>query len=463
MPRPTCWLILTAFAGALPAAAEWRAGVAHTKITPPLGMPMAGYYHNRGATGLHDDLYAKALVLERDGFKAALVVFDLISAPEAIVEQARKLVEQQTGIPPERVMISATHAHTGPVLISRTDRYNLEGKMLELAKRYSADLPGMVAASVAKANASLAPVTISSASGHEDSLAFNRRFFMCDGTIGWNPGKLNPKIVKPAGPIDPEVAVVYLETGAKPLATYVNYALHLDTVGGEHYSADYPYTLYSILGRVKGSEMVTLFTQGTSGNVNHIDVKSGAPQRGHHEAARIGTVLAGEVVKMYPKLQPVREGPIQTRREIMKLPLAKFEQSEVAPARATAAKFGEPGAAPFLELVNAFKVVELAERNGKPVEAEVQVITAGDQLAWVALPGEVFVELGQAIKKLSPFRQTIVVELANGSIGYIPNRKAYPEGNYEVVSARVAEGSGEMLVDAALRMLNDCWEKRKAE
>ena len=97
--------------------------------------------------------------------------------------------------------------------------------------------------------------------------------------------------------------------------------------------------------------------------------------------------------------------------------------------------------------------LDVAARKGKPWEAEVQVIVLGRDLAWVALPGEVFVELGQSIKAASPFRQTHVAELANGSFGYIPNRSAYAEGNYEVVSARCAEGSGEMLVTAAIRML----------
>jgi hypothetical protein len=87
------------------------------------------------------------------------------------------------------------------------------------------------------------------------------------------------------------------------------------------------------------------------------------------------------------------------------------------------------------------------------MEAEVQVISLGDQIAWVGLPGEIFVELGQAIKLASPFPHTIVVELANGSIGYVPNRRAYPEGAYEVISSRVAAGGGEMLVDAAVRLL----------
>src|SRR5688572_31140096 len=102
----------------------------------------------------------------------------------------------------------------------------------------------------------------------------------------------------------------------------------------------------------------------------------------------------------------------------------------------------------FLDRVKAFKVLDIAAREGKPHEVEVQVIALGNELAWVSLPGEIFVELGLAIKKASPFRHTMIAELANGSIGYIPDRQAYPQGNYEVVSARCAEGSGELLVEA---------------
>ena len=82
-----------------------------------------------------------------------------------------------------------------------------------------------------------------------------------------------------------------------------------------------------------------------------------------------------------------------------------------------------------------------------------QVIALGGDVAWVGLPGEVFTELGMAIKRASPFRLTIVGGLANGNLGYIPDRKAYAEGAYEPISARCAAGSGERLVEAATREL----------
>jgi hypothetical protein len=81
------------------------------------------------------------------------------------------------------------------------------------------------------------------------------------------------------------------------------------------------------------------------------------------------------------------------------------------------------------------------------------VISLGRSIGFVALPGEIFVEHGLAIKQASPFPQTVVAELANGSVGYVPDRKAFPQGAYEVVSSRTAAGSGEMMVESAAKQL----------
>lgn len=447
-------VILIAACAASTFAAELRVGSAAVEITPPPGAPMAGYYFNRAADGVHDPLFAKALVLEKDGARAAMVACDLISMPRPVVEQARTLISRQTGIPAANVMISATHAHTGPVLLTGGSRYNLSGDMLRIAQQYIVDLPGKIASAVSRASGSLAAARVSAAVGREDSLTFNRRFHMKDGTVGWNPGKLNPNIVRPAGPIDPEVPVLYVEgADRKPLAAYVNYALHLDTVGGLEYSADYPYTLSKILREAKGADLLTVFTIGCAGNLNHIDVKWANPQKGHSEAARIGTVLAAEVLKALKKAEPVAEGPLRSGSQIVSLPLAEYTAADLEWARKITPTFGTQKAAPFMDLVRAFRIADTAERDGKPLEAEVQVLALGRDVAWVGLPGEIFTELGMAIKKASPFRHTIVAELANGSVGYVPDRKAYLEGAYEAASARCAAGSGEMLADAATRLL----------
>ena len=453
------FLLSVALALSLPlslGAAELTAGAAAVDITPPRGCPMAGYYSARGAEGTHDPLHAKALVFEKDGTRAALVALDLIGTTRGLVEETRKRVEAQTGIPGRNVMISATHSHTGPVLSDGSPRADALGGGGDIAREYVKELPGKIAEAVKSADAARRPARVFHATGREDGLAFNRRYHMADGSVGWNPGKKNPKVVRPAGPTDPSVPVVYVESAdGKPIATYVNFAMHLDTVGGLYYSADYAYTLGKSLAAVRGDEMVTLFTIGTAGDINHINVDDPKPQKGHGEAARIGTRLAAEVLRTYEKLTPIADGPLRVSSEAVELPLAPVAADDVAAAKAVVAQVraGAKPAPKFLDQVQAFKALDVAGRLGKPLSVEVQVISLGDDLAWVSLPGEVFVELGLSIKAGSPFRTTVLAELANGSIGYVPTRVAYPQGNYEVVSARCAEGSGERLVDVALKLL----------
>jgi hypothetical protein len=461
LPFPLA-LVLSATLAATATSADLTAGAAQVDITPPAGCPMAGYYHARGAEGTHDPLYAKALVFEKDGTRAALVGLDLISTTRETVEEARKLVEKRTGIPGKNVMISATHSHTGPVLSTRTSREDAFGGRNQIAREYMTALPGKIADAVGKADAARKPARVSFAEGREDHLAFNRRFHMADGTVGWNPGKKNPKIIRPTATTDPSVPVVYVETAdGRPIATYVNFAMHLDTVGGMYYSADYPGVLAGALAAVKGDGMVTLFTAGTCGDINHLNVDSAAPQKGHGEAARIGTRLAAEVLRTFDRLRPAGVGPLRVTAETVELPLAPVTDADVAAAKKVVEAV-EAGAKPppaFLDQVQAFKAVDVANRLGKPLAVEVQVISLGDDLAWVSLPGEIFVDLGLAIKAGSPFRQTMIAELANGSIGYVPTRRAYAEGNYEVISARCGIGSGELLVDSAIKQLRGQFRK----
>ncbi len=422
---------------------------------------MGGYFYVRLNTGTHDPLFVKAIVLEKDGVKAALVVCDLESVLRRTTLAARKAIEQKTGLHGDRVVLSATHSHTGPE-VSRIILDQVPGPAGEKVRAYWEALPEKIAQCVQKAETNLAPARAWSAVGSEPSLVFNRRFLMKDGTIRFNPGKLNPDIVRPVGPTDPSIPLVYFDSpDSRPLAVSVNYALHLDTVGGTQFSADYPYTLSRILAQVKDPDMLTFFTIGTAGNINHLDVSNDRVQQGHAEASRIGTVLAAEVLKTFGRMQSAGTGPLQVGRKVVELPVQTLEPGEVEKGRVLVDKAlqanKETDEIPFLELVSAYRAVGLDEYKGKPIEVEVQVITLGDRVAWVALPGEVFVELGMAIKLASPFSTTSIIELSGDMIDYVPDRKAYVEGAYEVINARCQPGSGEMLVDAATRLLTDAY------
>lgn len=111
-----------------------------------------------------------------------------------------------------------------------------------------------------------------------------------------------------------------------------------------------------------------------------------------------------------------------------------------------------------MKLVRAYRAMDVADRGGRAQRVEVQAIALGRDVAWVGLPGEVFVELGLALKKRSPFKHTFVVELANECLGYIPDRRSYAEGNYEPESARCAAGSGEKLVDVGAKLLTELYQ-----
>jgi neutral ceramidase len=178
MPRlPMKWrvfsleaLILLFIATCAVSAQELRAGAAQVVITPPVGAPMAGYFTNRAAVGTHDDLYAKAIVFQKNGVKVALVACDVVDLPREISEQARTMIQQKTGIAADHVMISATHSHTGPVILTQPSRYNLEGEMKRIAEEYTAALPAKIADAVILTNNHLQPAQVRSAIGKEASL-----------------------------------------------------------------------------------------------------------------------------------------------------------------------------------------------------------------------------------------------------------------------------------------------------
>ncbi len=453
---------LNAFAG------ETRIGVATTDITPPLGMPLAGYYHERGADGVLDPLCSKAMVIEKDGVRAAIVVLDTISVTRRITDRARALIEEATGIKGGYVMISATHAHTGPQFADRGKVGEAMGGQRQIAVEYTEGLPKLVAESVRLANERLQPARLSVGKGHCDGLAYNRRYFMRDGSTGWNPGRLNPNIMLPAGPTDPEVGLLYIDQPkatppTKSIATYVNFAMHPDTTGGSKISADWPGALGRVLANYHGPEHLTLVANGTCGNLNHFDVSWSWQNGGSTEQNRIATLLGASIFQAYKNLEPLEAGRLAARWEKVELALPEISSQEIEAARKFVEQTKDDRGGNFMQLVRAYRALDVAGREGKPHQVEVQVISLGNQVAWVALPGEIFVELGLAIKKRSPFTHTFVAELANENIGYVPDRRSYAEGNYEPESARCAPGSGEKLVDTAVRMLDALFKEAGPE
>ena len=432
-----------------------QVGFGQVEITPVRPTPMAGYYGNRLSTETHDPLWSKATVMFDGQTSIAIISLDLVATTRWLVDETRTLIASQSKMPPECILISATHSHTGPVLFDpNSSRYNRFGNEAPETKQFMLDLPSKIAESVVKAIAAKQPLTVRHAIGKEPQLAFNRRFFMTDGTVGWNPGKRNPRIVREAGPTDDNLPMVAFYSKSGELSGLLsNFSIHLDTVGGTQWSADMPFTLEQSLSKVFGATCHLQYATGCCGDVNHIDVRNSFNQKGHTESARIGTRLAGAVLRSWNSLTPITSSRLHATNAVVKLPLAKHPTDRIEWAKSVSERANNEKQPPFMEMVEAFRILDVESRNGEPIDAEVQVISLGKELAWVSMPGEIFVQLGIAIKDGSPFATTTIHELANGSVGYVPTRQAYAQGNYEVVSARCAEGSGELLVDSALQQL----------
>lgn len=451
-------MVWSALAGAAAAAEPLRAGVATVDITPPVPYRMSGYFSERLSTGIRDPLHAKAVVFRQGDAAAALVFCDLIGLSRQVSQAAREQARQATGIPLEHIVITATHSHTGPlytgVLREHFHRKAVaeHGRDPHEAVDYPAELTKKLAQAIREADAAARPVELHAGYAREERLAFNRRFHMKNGTVQFNPGQLNPNIVRAAGPIDPEVGLIEITPADAdaPTAAIVSFALHLDTLGGTEYSADYPRYVQDELRKVYGKEFVSLFGAGTCGDINHIDVSV----KGRRPTAEIGTLLGQTVARQLPELPPITQPSLAVRRAVVDWPLQQYGPDEVQTARETMERVGD-SRVPFLERVKAAKITDLQNRGTKTLPLEVQAFRLGPELAIVTLPGEIFVELGLAIKQDSPFKTTLVIELANDAPGYIPTRKAFAEGSYETVNSRVQSGGGEALVEAAGRLLKE--------
>ena len=443
---------------------EIKAGVAVIDITPPQGFRMSGYFYERVNTGTKDPLLAKAIVFQQGDTKAALVMCDLIGMTLEVTQRARKQAAEKTGIPPENIAITATHSHTGPLYAGALRDYFhqralVDGQDPREKVDYTDVLTEKLVQVIASAREEVQPVHIQAGIGEETRISFNRRFHMKDGTVQFNPGILNPDIVRVAGPIDADVGLLRIR-GAKSdedLAFVTVFALHLDTVGGTEYSADYPYHLEVALRKKFGPDLVSLFAAGTCGDINHIDVTT----KERHTAEQIGTMLAESVAKAAADLTPIDPPSLAVRSETVHFAKQRYSAAEVAKAREQMAKVGTRNLG-FLDSVETVKIVDLAATEGDTLPIEVQVFRLSPDVAIVTLPGEVFVELGLSIKRASPFATTMVIELANSTPAYIPTRKAFAEGSYETLNSRVQPGGGEAMVEAAIRLLKELGQEEAA-
>jgi neutral ceramidase len=447
------------------AADQLQAGVAFVDITPPIPFRMSGYFYERLSTGTKDPLQARAIVFQQGKEAAALVFCDVVGVPLEITAPARKQASEATGIPVEHIAITGTHSHTGPLVFTAMHDH-LHDRAVEKhgldpydSAPYRKELIRKIAEAVAKAKAALAPVELASGTADESRISFNRRFYMKDGSVRFNPPLKSPDILRPAGPIDPQVGIILLskpESDIKhPATAIVSFAMHLDTTSGTLYSADYVKSLDDRLQQSFGRDFKLLFGTGTCGNINHRDVNT-TEQR---NADTLGAMLGDAVAKAIEDGQIITgsEPSLAVKSVKISAPLQSFTEEQIADAKAAMPRIGTRDL-PFLDAVEAYKImdVERLKKNGEnPAQLEVQALRLNRETAIVLLPSEIFVEFGLKIKAHSPFKTTLVIELANDDLAYTPTKQAFAEGGYEIANSRVVPGTGEKLVEAAIGLLKE--------
>ncbi len=423
-------------------------GAAEIDITPPVGYRLAGYFSERLATGVHDPLRAKAIVLRQGREQIALVSCDLIGVSLGISTNARAGASKRTSIPVTNIVICATHTHTGPLFEGPLRDYfhkaalEKHGSDPQEPVDYPSLLIERLVTVIAAAQANLRPAEVQAGMAKQEGLAFNRRFWMKNGKVVFNPGQLNPEIVRPAGPSDPDVGILLARDRAtrQPFAGLTVFAMHLDTVGGTLMGADYAYYLEQAQRQGFGNEFISAFGLGTCGDINHINVSKKEPLSGAKMAEHLGKTLGATVLAAAPRLPVINKPALAVRSTTLEVPLCQVTPEQVAEARAVMEKFHDPNTG-FLTKVAAVRVLDLAGL-ASPRPMEVQVFRLDSETAIVCLPCEIFVELGLAIKRASPFRNTLVIEICNDRPSYVPTAKAFAEGSYEVTNARVKPGAG---------------------
>ena len=462
-----CLTLLLLSSTVIEAANSLRAGAAAVDITPrvfPVNMP--GGFNANYATNAHDPLHARALVFDDGETAIAMVVADTISGSPEALDEAKAIASAKTGIATNRILVSATHTHSGV----RTSYKTGPAPEVAYRKRFVAG----VADSIIKAHAALQPAQVAAASHPLPEEVFNRRWYLKPGKmllnpfakmdkVKMNPGRSPDVLDRPAGPTDPDVMVINVQDARRrPLALFANYALHyVGAIPRGQVSADYFGEFARLMpSRLRGDKnFVAMLSNGASGDINNIPFTVTRPPREPFEQVRIvATKTADAAWFATRKISGHRRdaGIGMIEREIQ-LKYRKPTADQIAEAKAVLAIKDKEAAAKLPRLASSYANRTLsAAKRPEFLTIKLQVIRIGD-IAVVGIPFETLVEIGLELKEKSPFEQTMVIGLANGRHGYLPTPEQHALGGYEtwLGTCNVEIDSSVIIVRNLLEMLRE--------
>lgn len=440
-----------------------KAGISKVDITPPVGVDLSGFVGRvQPSVGIHDDLYATALVLDDGDKKVAIVTCHLVGLAKDSVKAIRQLIFQRTGIPEENVMVCCTHTHSGPA----TWRLRYCGQVDE---PWMSVFCRQVAGAVMMAERNLTEARIGFGQGTV-RIGINRR-------IKREPQEYSPP-ESPEPGVDSSLSVLKVkDSDGRLIAAVLNYACHpvVMAEGNRLISADFPGAAVRFVEQALPEKPVVLYANGACGDINPY-VRGGT----FEDVNRLGAILGAEAIKVLNLTKTVSDLTLDVASKEVTLPLEVQTRQEVEDKLDShRRKFSEGGydysRGSDKDYLNrriykameqwATETLNLIDKGSPPrsLSSEVQAIRIGE-LCVVGLPGEIFSQIGLSIKRRSPMR-SVVFGYANDVTGYVPTQKAFEEGGYEVEEAykyysnfMIAPESVQILEDAAVSVVESLRE-----
>jgi hypothetical protein len=429
-----------------PEGNAFKAGFAERDISPAVGMEQPGGYGKAYHRSFHDPCKARAVVFDDGKKRIAVVGIDALFIRKQTVAAVREAIRQKCGIEPGSVLISASHTHSGGPIgyylpgefedASPLVRSLVYDRTVCASPEYLAKVQRGIVDAVVAAASQLVPAHCSAGFGHDERVAFNRRFRMKDGYTMTHPGQGNPGIIEPAGPIDPQVGVIGAWSAeGKLLGCIVNFACHA-TTGPGGISADYIYYLERTIRGAMGDQAVVVFLPGAAGDVTQVDNRSPhqIKQFGEVSARFVGGRVGAEAVKALLAMEQGAGPMIPLAAKSTVLRIKRRPPSPAHVAKALELVKQDPKNADATEWTFAKETVLLDARIAcEPVvPVETQAVQVGP-VVLLACPAEYFCQFGLDLKARSKFPITFPVSLANDAIGYVPTEEALSPrgGGYE--------------------------------
>ena len=449
------------------------AGFSRVNVTPPMGIPITGYYKPRFAEGVLDELEVNVLALAVDDKRVVLLSADNCGFSAPVAEAYRTHICEVTGLPADCVFLHATHTHTGPSTCPTYEQSLVvltEDKDNPLLPEYFQFLRRKLADAAVMAVQDLKPARMGWAVGNAPKVAFVRRFRMKDGKVRTNPGVGNPDILHPIGDVDERVNVLRFDRDCDSLVL-VNFGNHPDVVGGSLISGDWPTLLRHRLEKAL-DDVKCIFFNGAQGDVNHVNVNARGGDfndtfhdfddvdRGYGHARHMGNVVAAAVLQVFDKVNYTDVDSLRTLEKTFDIPssMPTAEEAREAHIIHDLHMAGRDDEIPFegMELTTvvaeAARMVNL-EHGPESFPMNFLGVAIGD-VALFGIPGEPFTGVGRGLKEADGWSLVLPCCLTNGCSGYFPMMDAYDEGGYEARSSKFKAGSAELIVTEGCKLLD---------